>query len=250
MSGAIYKKALPTRKTQKNNIVDKSKQKKQKSINSPRRNERRKVKVDTTFFSKSPSSVGVEVEEILREESLLEVRKRAKVSKSDESKESQDEISSLLLEMCEQICAKYGLPSDRARKAAKKAARTLLADKYIVSLTLPDKPPAKWFCRSEDDHRLNPIEFQEKYWGIYIEEGILFQSDLRRLDNSLFGAVKGYCKYRGLDPNDYLPLPARKKVRSDTHVLNGGQIDTDLEPQSSNPTKPKVSASFLEYALG
>jgi len=76
-----------------------------------------------------------------------------------------------------------------------------------ADIFLPTEPVVSWSLRSDEERDSSPVEFLKIHWGKYIDSGVMFQCDLRRLDNALFQAVLNYCKNQDppIDPKTYLP---------------------------------------------
>jgi hypothetical protein len=124
------------------------------------------------------------------------------------------------------ICLDYGISPGLAARAA----RVLLGDKYISDISLPSAAPKEWSNRRGADSELTPIEFLNKYWGQYLSSDVLFQADLRRLDEPLFNAIKTYCRNHNLSLKNHLPPPSRTRsvpqkqrasVRAHSHEAPG-----------------------------
>ena len=87
-------------------------------------------------------------------------------------------------------------------------------------LNLPETAPELYETRNKTLGE-TPVDFIKRIWGPYIEAGILFQDDLRRLDPKLIAAVTSYCqrmgKKAGNDPNafdarGFLPPPRQQRT--------------------------------------
>jgi len=115
----------------------------------------------------------------------------------------QEELTSEIKKLCRRL--------DIPVKNSGAAVRLILGDKYKPTVSLPNEAPATWRGRSGEDENLTPVEFQDKYWGQYIESGALTQSDLRIKDITLFDAINTYCRNRGLNPKEFLPPPSRTR---------------------------------------
>lgn len=145
-------------------------------------------------------------------------------------------LQTVVVSRIEDICKELNLPLNKARRAAK----ILLGNQYVPNSHLPDVAKITWSKRHGKDLMLTPIQFMDKYWGKYIEEDILSQCDLRRLDNSLFEAVKIYCRNRQLNPLNYLPSPSRKQA---------ARVSIDQHPEipvdASQKERPKTGRAAL-----
>ncbi|HEY4527165.1 MAG TPA: hypothetical protein VJK53_04975 [Candidatus Paceibacterota bacterium] len=106
------------------------------------------------------------------------------------------------------FCVKYGYPTRRAVQGVRK----LLGQRFIPEIDPPSVAPALWEDRHGDDLELNPIQFFDKYWGEYLDHGVLFQREFREFDKALFQAIRYYCKRQSppLDYTDHVPPPARR----------------------------------------
>ena len=102
----------------------------------------------------------------------------------------------------------------RIVRASRQAVKALMPELYIEpNHVLPRIARIKWAARSGHDLMdPNPINFLERYWGQYLDDGSIDLCELRKLDESLVEAVKIYCKNRALSCKHYLPLPARKRT--------------------------------------
>jgi hypothetical protein len=107
------------------------------------------------------------------------------------------------------FCAKFNIPIERGEHACL----------VLLGEMLPYRAGAKWSDRSGDDRQLSPIEFLQKYWGSYIDKKLMYQVDLRVLDNSLFEAVKLYARRRKVDPKTV--LPPRHESRLERPLVDG-----------------------------
>jgi hypothetical protein len=145
---------------------------------------------------------------------------------------SEQLIQRAVIKRIRAICLDYRLST----QLASRAARALLGAKYKSDLSLPSSAEVKWCERSGEDRDLTPIEFLEKYWGGYLGEDALFQSDLRRLDISLFDAVKGYCRNHQLPLEDHLPPPSRTRRSSPPEQSVSGAL-----PGEGSPSLPSAS---------
>lgn len=99
---------------------------------------------------------------------------------------------------------------DQASTNAKPTTQTQPA------LALPSKAPeiyAQRTVRADLGRKENPIEFLNRVWGAYIEAGVLFQDDIKRLgDDKLVQAVRGRCRDTNTDAGTILPPPRQAKV--------------------------------------
>jgi len=69
------------------------------------------------------------------------------------------------------------------------------------------------------DKSENPISFLRRVWGEYMDAGILFQDDLKKLgDSKIVQAVRSYCAAHDLCATDILPPPRRARIE---RVLDG-----------------------------
>lgn len=77
-------------------------------------------------------------------------------------------------------------------------------------LKLPDAAPELYENRQKPE---SPIAFYERVWRAYDQAGLLFQSDLRRLDSKLIPAIHTYCSRNGLEAREHLPPPQVERTR-------------------------------------
>lgn len=138
------------------------------------------------------------------------VHNRAIRKKVDRRQKLQDvKVQDVVADRIFALCREFDLPI----KHAKEAVRILLGDAYVLQISLPKAAPAIWSERQGRDRKLNALQFRDKYWGRYLEEGVLSQADLRELDGSLFEAIRAYCKARHIDPKIHLPPPKRGRAK-------------------------------------
>jgi hypothetical protein len=78
---------------------------------------------------------------------------------------------------------------------------------------LPERAPARWKNKADRLPGETPIDFMQRVWGRYIEAGVLYQNDIKRLgDDRLCMAVRAYCTPRGLDASQFLPPPRHARI--------------------------------------
>lgn len=136
------------------------------------------------------------------------------LNKTNNNHMSQEDLIDKLRKVALEFCDQHGIPDRRANRAAKKAAREIMGKYYKESVHPPTTATAIWSERDlSDPDSEDPTRFLEKYWGVYLDEDVLDQSTLRRLDISLFDAIKSWCRNRNMDPQEHLPPPARKQTR-------------------------------------
>lgn len=142
-------------------------------------------------------------------------------------------IQSDILQKMREICAEYGINPRRAPHAV----RILLGKDYVPTLSIPKSAKLQWCKRPRDgeDSTLNPIEFFDKYWGDYLDEGILTYRILNDLDESIINAIKGYCRSCGLDSADYLPPSDRKRRPRTTITTSDNIIESPLSEKRECP---------------
>lgn len=76
---------------------------------------------------------------------------------------------------------------------------------------LPEHAPEIYSERADKSE--NAVDFLNRVWGPYIEAGILFQDDIKRLgDARLVQAIRNYCHARDLVSAEYLPPPQKERV--------------------------------------
>lgn len=99
-----------------------------------------------------------------------------------------------------------------AAVAAVMAMRDLAGPFDARSTLLPDKIHETWSER-EKNSKETPIEFFNRVWGKYVNAGILYQDDIKRLgDDKLVKAIRNYCAHHNLDPVGVLPPPRRERT--------------------------------------
>jgi hypothetical protein len=109
------------------------------------------------------------------------------------------------------VCQERGLPVAWAERTAIRQARDLLGTAFVPSVSVPMTPPVTWDKRNlAEPESSDPIRFLDKYWGRYVDEGVLDQCTFRQLDPRLFEAIKWWCQKNGLTLATYLP-PARRQ---------------------------------------
>ena len=85
-----------------------------------------------------------------------------------------------------------------------------------TALTLPDRASeiyAEREVRPELGRKENPIEFLQRVWGRYMNAGVLYQDDIKRLgDPDLVKAVRGRCRDTGESPREVLPPPGSDRT--------------------------------------
>lgn len=76
---------------------------------------------------------------------------------------------------------------------------------------LPERAPEIYAERT--DRSENAVDFLNRVWGPYIEAGVLYQDDFKRLgDAALVPAVRSYCHARNLCAHDHLPPPKKRRL--------------------------------------
>jgi hypothetical protein len=136
-------------------------------------------------------------------------------------------------------CEQHGLPPQRAKRVATRAAHELMGTAYKAVIPTPTVPPAVWSEReASDPDSDNPTKFLERHWGTFLDEDAVDQCTLRRLDVSLFDAIASYCRNRKLDPQDYLPPPARKQAKPQCSLPAANSAVQEHQTTNSTPHRP------------
>jgi len=123
-----------------------------------------------------------------------------------------------------ELCAKENLddPERRATRASIMALRAALGDKYEPSVEAPTVAERLWDDRDcSTPEGKDPIRFLDRYWGPFLDEGVLDQCTFRKLDPRLFEAIKWQCQRDGLKLSAYLPPPARQHRKSECDSAGG-----------------------------
>lgn len=90
------------------------------------------------------------------------------------------------------------------------SSKSFLGDR-VEAKQLPDNAPELYEARVNRDE--NAFDFMRRVWGNYLDAGILYQDDIKRLgDGKLIKAVRNFCASRGLDPQLSLPPPRQKRT--------------------------------------
>ena len=121
-------------------------------------------------------------------------------------KDIQAELIFKIQKLCKDLNARHS--QNLNEEKAFRAAQVLLGRHYKPRLRLPRTARVVWSKREGRDHDLNPLQFYKKYWDRYAD--VLTQRDFRRLDQSLFDAIRFHCRQHQLDAKEYLPPPARE----------------------------------------
>lgn len=112
-------------------------------------------------------------------------------------------------------------------KSAKELKAIILMSEQAQFKTLPQphekgKPSTyeKWAERHNKYE--NPLQFLNRVWGNYIQNGLLYQTDLRGerrgtnakrgLDKTLFDAISKYCRDNNLNIGDIIPTKSDQVV--------------------------------------
>jgi hypothetical protein len=105
-----------------------------------------------------------------------------------------------------------------------------LASTNEAKIELPKVAPAKW---EDEDSRLpgeTSVEFLRRVWGVYMDAGVLYQDDIKRLgDGKLIRAIRSYCqKHPDLNPADILPPPRQVRTERALAAAKPGSADEAL----------------------
>lgn len=80
-------------------------------------------------------------------------------------------------------------------------------------LSLPSKAPAVWRNKKDREPGETPVTFLRRVWGPYMDAGILYQDDIKRLgDDKLVQTIRSYCqKHPEFKAGDVLPPPRKAR---------------------------------------
>ncbi len=84
---------------------------------------------------------------------------------------------------------------------------------------LPDAAPELYADRG--DKAETAVDFLRRVWGRYLDAGILFQVDLKRLDMKLYEGLRGYAQRNKVPSRDVLPPPG--SARTDFALAGAAQ---------------------------
>lgn len=124
--------------------------------------------------------------------------------------------------IAEKIVAYLENPARYPARPADHAQVDLLVDLVVsastadfnraAQLTLPPRAPAIWSNKADRLEGETAVQFLRRVWGRYMDAGILYQDDIKRLgDSRLVATIRTYCHSRGEDAAAALPPP--RKVR-------------------------------------
>jgi hypothetical protein len=140
--------------------------------------------------------------------SLYDREALASIDEQIEGEVERDEIQFLL----KQVFAEANLTDAECRQLLS----NVLKDRKAVKEThgffkLPDIAPELYENRERPE---SPIAFYDRVWRRYTEAGLLFQSDLRRLDSKLIPAIHTFCSRNGMEARDHLPPSQAEKTKT------------------------------------
>jgi hypothetical protein len=140
--------------------------------------------------------------------SLYDREARASIDEQIEGEVEKDEIQFLL----KQVFAEANLTDAECRQLLS----NVLKDRKSVKdahgfFKLPDTAPELYENRKRPE---SPVDFYNRIWRRYEEAGLLFQSDLRRLDSKLIPAIHTFCSRKGLEARDHLPPSQAEKTKT------------------------------------
>jgi hypothetical protein len=75
---------------------------------------------------------------------------------------------------------------------------------------LPDKAPELYAERKERSE--NPIDFMHRVWGKWLSAGVLYQDQLRKLDDTLVPVLRSFCKRNKISADKVMPPPRSKRT--------------------------------------
>jgi hypothetical protein len=127
------------------------------------------------------------------------------------------------LRIAEKIIAHFENPARYPDSPADRGQVDLIVDLVLsvtaadfnraAKLTLPPRAPGVWSRREDREEGENVVQFLRRVWGRYMDAGILYQDDIKRLgDPKLMASVRTYCHQHGLDPASVLPPPQRVRL--------------------------------------
>lgn len=95
----------------------------------------------------------------------------------------------------------------------------------LAKISLPSKAPETWAERDRS-RKETPIEFLRRVWGPYMEAGVLYQDDIKRLgDPDLVQAVRNYCIRHEMKAADVLPPPAKVRLERALAAAAPGSLE-------------------------
>jgi hypothetical protein len=102
-------------------------------------------------------------------------------------------------------------------------------------VSLPKTAPETWAGRDRRAKE-NPIDFLRRVWGPYMDAGVLYQDDIKRLgDDKLVQRVRTYCHQKGLSASDVLPPPRQARIeRALAEVTPGSPAERALRGRLEN----------------
>lgn len=96
-----------------------------------------------------------------------------------------------------------------------------------LRMRLPNRAPEIYSMRLNKSE--NAVEFLQRVWGSYIEAGILFQDDIKRLgDPKLVQAVRNYCHAKQVAASSFLPPPQKARLDRISESAPNGSAEAEL----------------------
>ena len=117
-----------------------------------------------------------------------------------------------------------------------------------AKLALPERAPEIWAERDRSRGE-TPIEFLNRVWGRWMEAGVLYQNDIKRLgDPTLVKTIRTYCHRQGVDASTVLPPPQSARLeRALAQAEPGSPLETLIRERlrgrdraARHHRKPKV----------
>jgi hypothetical protein len=166
-----------------------------------------------------------------------------KTKKTDNGMPTPGDMLTKIDKFIDDLGNEFGIPQHRRRRAARLLYKTLRGIKLIPgNPALPAVAPAKWNERGTEETR-NPIDFLEDYWGEYMDNCTITQCDLKKLDKSIFEAVRIYCRNMKEDPLDYLPMAATTRPPKSHAEIDPGSGSEASRPEPRSSTRGSVTTA-------
>lgn len=151
------------------------------------------------------------------------------------------------------ILSQFGVPTERRDELARRIKKMILDEIKPVVNTTHKTDAAEWIFNPDDykhkpryNERVNKsqsaIDFLREHWQAEIDAGKIFQFRLRKIDEPLLVAVRNYCKKRGLDSKDFIPIKSdfcRRVSQQVSDVITNNEGIKHLTTRKKKPTKKK-----------
>lgn len=73
-----------------------------------------------------------------------------------------------------------------------------------------ENPP---LYRARDHRREKPTEFYDRVWRRFADAGLIYQDELRRIDEQLLNRIRHYCAVNNLRARSFMPPPRQERTR-------------------------------------